>query len=980
MGGIVLIISAVLMLSVFGLFGAAGGFIKSFLLGFFGLAAYGYIFAALLLGIILCAGLRFSLSLKRAVNYVLLFALGLLALHISISKVLIEGGYGAYLSACYTSKGTAGGLFFGLTAFPLMKMFKPAGALAAVTVFFFAAAFFAIYPLLKKRVPYNSRSFRLGKKNKKEDEEAKKPREIEEPDEPKEAVLYRGGIDDDKGYDLSAAPRAERISGFDFAYPNAGLGEDIPAPLDRRAQARQTLFGEGEPRYFGSGAGDLSASLPNLNRSEFEDALRTATFNTLRTVEGAERRNTVLPPAFNLGFRKREIPGSEDSGAVSPLDKRLNELKTEKEIRERMKREEELAEERKKAEEKRREEAQKSQAKDEYGENDDSRGTIPESETPPKEVIDWRAIFEREAKNAVQPQASEKDESERPLFKKPERTERPERGEKPAYEKPAYDKPTREKPAADKPELRQVTMEETFREHKVPMPYMAPPIDLLKLPAPSLESGDEGYARNSQLICSTLESFGINVAVDRVIKGPTFSRYVLRVEEGTNIKNILTYEQTLSMKLGGKLIDILAPIPGIDAVGIDVPNDKREFICMRSLLNDAEYAKSKSKLSFVLGKDLNNKIYVCNLQRMPHLLIAGATNSGKSVCLNALIASILFNASPEEVKFIMIDPKMVELSIYNGLPHLLLGKIISETDHALNALEWVTTEMKRRFSMFTEMYNSKTLDEYNATAQKTGKEKMPYIVIVIDELANLIAGRKREMESVITHIASLGRAAGIHLVVATQRPSVNVVTGVIKANLPSRIAFSLTSVSDARTILNNGGPEKLLGSGDMFYHPSEMSVPVRLQGGFIENIEVYDIVNYIIQNNQAYFDEDLAKKIFKTQPQAAAPGESAFEFDSSKRNSIDPLIFEAMEYFIRQEKATTSSLQARFRVGFGRAANLVYTMNALGWLGEQDKKGGRQILISPDELHELHERFKAGEILEYDDITATDESEDDNEY
>ncbi|MDR3216026.1 MAG: hypothetical protein LBT55_01255 [Clostridiaceae bacterium] len=517
-------------------------------------------------------------------------------------------------------------------------------------------------------------------------------------------------------------------------------------------------------------------------------------------------------------------------------------------------------------------------------------------------------------------------------------------------------------------DTRQVSIEEALAEKHIPMPYSIPSIALLKEYPSVNDVSDDSIRETSRMIEMVLKSFGVDTVVERVIKGPTFSRYILSVDVGTDIKKIVTKAATIALHLGGENIDILAPIPGLPNVGIDVPNKERAIVGLKELICSAEFAKSRSKLCFPLGKDLNNTVYICDIAKMPHLLIAGTTNSGKSVCINSMIVSILYNASPDEVKFIMIDPKMVELVIFNGIPHMLLDRAISDPDHAVNAFDWAIKEMFRRFQMFTTANGSKNIDDYNNYALARGLDKVPFIVIVIDELANLInSKRKKDVEEKINKLASMARAAGIHLVVATQRPSVDNVPGSMKSNLPSRIAFNLASVADAKTILSAPGPEKLLSKGDMLYHPSDRQTPIRLQGGYMGNDELTSIVEDIKRRNRAFFDSEVQEAVFKTKAQqgenAAGGGESG-ERAGGRNRQVDPYMFEAMEFFMRRMKVTATSLQTYFRMGFSRAKSIVMDMEILGMIASvTDEPNKYDILIDADELNELKARYDNGEDL-----------------
>lgn len=479
--------------------------------------------------------------------------------------------------------------------------------------------------------------------------------------------------------------------------------------------------------------------------------------------------------------------------------------------------------------------------------------------------------------------------------------------------------------------------------------YVAPTCDLLFDVKSDNSELQESVQKKAQVLESALETFNINAKVTRIVVGPSVTRYELEMPVGVPVKKILAHQDDIALNLASNGdIRIEAPIPGRSVVGIEVPNDKITTIGIKEILSSKEFQEAKSPLSFALGKEISGAIRICNLEKMPHLLVAGATGSGKSVCLNSIIISMLYKASPEDLKLILIDPKRVEFSMYNGLPHLMLPKVITETDKAVNSLTWAINEMERRFGLFQEA-KARNLAEYNSTQEVISgqAQKLPLIVIIIDELADLMMLAKKDIEEKIMRLAQKARAAGIHLILATQRPSVNVITGTIKANFPSRIAFAVTSFVDSKTILDSAGAEKLLGKGDMLYAPSDQAEPTRIQGCYIDGKEVENVVEFVKNNNNFEFDMEVANDVV-----SAPKGYGGNPFAPNPEQS-DELLPYALKLFIENGQASITMLQRRFRIGFSRAANLVDEMEQKGYVGPAEGSKQRPVFITMDEYRNI---------------------------
>ena len=480
-----------------------------------------------------------------------------------------------------------------------------------------------------------------------------------------------------------------------------------------------------------------------------------------------------------------------------------------------------------------------------------------------------------------------------------------------------------------------------------PKPYVFPPISLLSKAGGDEEGiSDEELHETARKLQDTLTAFGVNVKVTDVSCGPSVTRYELQPEQGVKVSKITALTDDIKLNLAAADIRIEAPIPGKAAVGIEVPNKKNLMVYFRDLIENKDFNEHQSKLAFAVGKDIGGQTMISDIAKMPHLLIAGATGSGKSVCINTLIMSILYKAKPSEVKLIMVDPKVVELSVYNGIPHLLLP-VVTDPKKAAAALNWAVAEMNRRYKLFSDM-KVREIKGFNKKVGKDSPEWMPQIVIIVDELADLMMVSSKEVEEAICRLAQLARAAGIHLVIATQRPSVNVITGLIKANVPSRIAFAVSSQVDSRTILDGAGAEKLLGKGDMLFFPSGYPKPVRVQGAFVSDNEVSDVVEFIKENNDpAHKAADITEQV-----NAAAQVESIKEGNSSAEedDGYDEYFEEAGKLIIDKDKASIGMFQRVYRIGFNRAARIMDQLAEAGVVSAEDGTKPRKVLMSKDDF------------------------------
>ncbi|MFF2176893.1 DNA translocase FtsK [Lysinibacillus sp. NPDC058147] len=463
--------------------------------------------------------------------------------------------------------------------------------------------------------------------------------------------------------------------------------------------------------------------------------------------------------------------------------------------------------------------------------------------------------------------------------------------------------------------------------------YQLPSYNLLQLPPQHDQSGEYSVIQaNAKKLEQTLQSFGVKAKVTQVHLGPAVTKYEILPDIGVKVSKIVNLQDDLALALAAKDIRMEAPIPGKSAIGIEVPNSEVAIVTLREVLESKDGAKPEALLQVAFGRDITGQAVLAELNKMPHLLVAGSTGSGKSVCINGIVVSILMRTKPHEVKLMMIDPKMVELNVYNGIPHLL-APVVTDARKASQALKKVVSEMERRYDLFSHT-GTRNIEGYNGHVQKVNEQtgekqpKLPYIVVIVDELADLMMVASSDVEDSITRLAQMARAAGIHLIIATQRPSVDVLTGVIKANIPSRIAFAVSSAIDSRTILDMGGAERLLGRGDMLFLPAGASKPKRVQGAFLSDQEVESVVNFVIEQQKAQYQEEM----IPTEEEAIL-------------EETDELFDEAVQLVVSMQTASVSMLQRRFRIGYSRAARIVDQMEQRGIVGPPEGSKPRQVLI-----------------------------------
>ncbi len=491
-------------------------------------------------------------------------------------------------------------------------------------------------------------------------------------------------------------------------------------------------------------------------------------------------------------------------------------------------------------------------------------------------------------------------------------------------------------------------------------PYKYPPMSCLSTPDPSKKIDyTKELQSNGQHLIDVLKNFGVDAKICEICRGPSVTRYEIQPAPGVRISKITGLSNDIAMNMAASGVRIEAPIPNKSAVGIEIPNRDRTMVLLKEIIDTPEYRKSDSKLNVALGKDITGNIICADIAKMPHLLIAGTTGSGKSVCINSMIVSLLYNATPDEVKLLMIDPKQVEFTVYNGIPHLLVP-VVSDPRKAAGALAWAVTEMLNRYKLFSER-NVRNIKGYNKFCEANPDiPKMPQIVIFIDELSDLMMAAPNEVEDSICRLAQMARAAGMHLVIATQRPSVNVITGVIKANIPSRISLSVSSQIDSRTIIDTAGAEKLLGNGDMLFNPVGMSKPLRVQGAFLSDEEVENIVEFIKSQKEGTYDEDIIEEIEKHSVNEKK--RAGYDVEDDGDDDADEMLPDAIRIVVEMQAASTTMLQKKLKLGYARASRIIDDLEERGIIGPSEGAKPRKVLLSKQEYMEMNALSSDGKI------------------
>lgn len=882
--------------------------IGKFLLGAFGILSYPIFLSCILFGVAMVMNLVFKGDRKLAAYIISLLGLLVCLLHsIFSANALNTLSFGEYLSTCYSMQNgvTVGGVIIGLICNIVSVTLGGVG-----TCIFFGIVLVVVGGFAVDYIIYSKNQTELTTKNQirlDENEEESSSRFEAIPEE--EFMSTKLNESEEIEETQNEEDEQENAKTLLFGLRNEN---DFSAkePESRQKSAKEILFGE--------------KAVPNIYNSTDEERRAWLEANPATTSKTQSTENVFGSRFSNSRFN--DVDDEEEQNARMSASQRLFGNRTQ---------------------EKEEETIDKSKAMDILGlgrqneqqnANQARRGIssfgddLFDDEKPEEQNTRARSIsnFNTDLTiNENEPRQSEQNIISR---QRSERTARP---------------------RAEQTEIGQVAKPTTpIKQVVKDIKYNPPPVTLLKENKEDTSKYVKNYEENARIIEEKLETFKIPVKVVGVVRGPTVTRYELTMPSGIPVKKILNYDSDLAMALRSKAgVRIEAPIPGKNAVGIEVPNDPRSMVSFRELVESKEFASSTAVLPVAIGKNISGEVVVKSLAKMVHLLVAGSTGSGKSVFLHSLIMSLMFKMSPEQLRFIMIDPKRVEFSRYKGMPHMMLSDVVSDAEKAVNSLSWAVKEMERRYKLLEE-YKCQKLEIFNqCEAVKNGEQKkLPYIVIVVDELAELMGVAKREVEERIRRISQLGRASGIHLVLATQRPSVEVVTGTIKTNLPSRIAFALASFIDSKTILDEPGAEKLLGQGDMLFAPQESNTPTRLQGAYISDEEIERCIDYIKNNNECNYDLEVEKEIYASkEEQNQASGQT----NEDHSDQMDELLPQALKFFIESGKGSITMVQRRFYVGYSRAARIVDQMELRGYISPAEGSKNRDILITMDQFKEI---------------------------
>ncbi len=983
-----IIIFALFLLSIVGLLGGMGETVKKYFMGLFGISAIGIAVAGMLVAALRFFGFRPErIKGKTAFFTFTLIGIFLLFLQIITTVDIFRGvdntDLSIYLKACFDEGAkTSGGAITGIIAFPFLKYVGARLSLVLLTVLFFGITFFTFLPFLLE--------------DKRPEVEKAKPKEVKPLSE--ETTLFVDTIDGRKNANKinrkSLFAAKDEKPGFSILNPNKEQEFDIEEDDDiaDEAYAVKNDINSADPKLRRQAAKDLLFHMDDeAAKAIFSDA--KAKEEDIPVIEQPRPQVTEHKPSDDelpifFGSRKitktkanEKLYGNPEKSQRSLLPEegreRRNIIQEEKKTPKSL-----LPEEPNTFRAITPEDASSMEYKKERFDS------IPQKEEKPpkqsaKDILFGKTIKTSDSKPAIYGTDIRTDGNFSLFGVKKDKRVKEEKSKstledamktldakaKPARSLLDFDeeKPLNKAKGAGLTDIRDVLFPSKKETPKAPVlhaeqlsiiekeaaksikkSYASPPYALLKdYPPPTIIEDHHEMANN---LCNALAAFDINAEVIGHQRGPTFTQFAFRLPDGVSIKRVTGIETDIKRKLKTtEEIRIIPALEGIDAFGIEMPNQSRSKIGMRNLIESPKFSEP-NKLYFALGVDVTGTPYYCDLLAMPHLLIAGSTGSGKSVCLNTIICSFLYHYPPEVVKFIMIDPKKVELNVYNGIPHMILNSTVTEWNKAVNALSWAVAEMDRRYSVLQEA-GSRSIYDYNAKQSAAGKEKMHYIVIVIDEMADLMTRARKDIEDRVNSLTSKARAAGIHLITATQRPSVDIITGTIKNNLPTRIAFKVSSFADSKTILDKGGADKLFGWGDMLFMSAEFSEPKRLQGPYISDDEVRSVVNYVKNNNNADYDEEASKVIF-AEKTAADDAVAAIEESDGEE---DDLFEDAVRFVVDSKIGSISMLQRRYHIGFNRAGRLIDAMSARG-IVEQLEYGTskpRAVLITSEDLDRI---------------------------
>ncbi len=910
------------------------GFMQNFLLGAFGYFAYPMFVAMLLGGVALLNNKKYKMSKKYAIFLYLtiFFLVCIIQLAIVGNK---SGSFGDYLASNYTRKHTAGGIVFGLFTTCILYMTNFVWAFVIFSVLFaISLALYIDAIIAMKKKASADEPVKLSIKEVKNDEKTQQKEEVNvvmsgniekklsrEEEVRQKLGLTRRGVIEPISTTQKEEEKPKRVD------PKTLKGDELKSYLLTPPQADFSKFFSPEARSYARNG------LSNPSKSEIDRNI-----NSLKKEE--------IPPIISDSTRQNAVTDAQPEQLVSEADNIIREVMEESNFTHS---DSVSAEDIEKAQE-----TQSDRDFDPDRNNfDRDRNNFDRSDRALDHSSDRVSDrLDRDLSRDTFDRHGDRDsfsrESDRNAFNRSDRTAMPNQSDRGLVRDGEFAVPDHKKFV----DFDNISNSEEKEKPEVikPYSYTKPPIDLVTTRSTDMSDLDDDIQTKTVILENTLEEFGVPAKVQNVVIGPAVTRYELEMPSGVTVKKILNLSSDIALALeaNGGDVRIEAPVPGRNVVGIEVPNDKVATVSLKDVLISNEFNSAKSPLTYAVGKDITGRIMVGALNKMPHLLIAGTTGSGKSVMLNSIIISLLYKSSPDDCKLLLIDPKQVEFTPYEGIPHLIVPKVISDLTKATNALQWAVDEMERRFRLIREA-RVRDIDEYNSTPDVVTykKKKMPFIVIIIDEFSDFIMQGKKEVEDKIIRLGQKARAAGIHIILATQYPTTEYVTGGIKANFPSRIAFKVASNVNSVVILGQPGAEKLLGHGDMLYAPQEYSAaPKRVQGCFITTREIADIVNYVTLNNEPVFDKDIQDAI-NNAPKASSNG------GDNERGGMDPLLPEALKMCIDAGQASTSMIQRRLSIGYPRAGKIIDQMTEMGYISAADGAKPRNVYITLEEYYQI---------------------------
>ena len=879
-------------------------FAKQFVLGVFGLSVYPVCLIGASLCVVKLKKRKLNLNKKYLVSLVCSVVIVWFVLHLILTSKISTDNFGNYLAQTYKAKTTAGGIVFGLISYPMIKYLTVVGAFIISAIALAISVGFVVDYLAVERYTTHSQQktkFQFDEIEMFDFEKQKENEKTDQVDDAKRIAKKKLGLETGESTIISSSmPTYDYETNLQQSRP-LSKRDYILTPLDPIIPPKKTEEVFEKPKRNNFDYQEVAPS-PKLDTAEEEDDL----FVDEDEMDGYKQ-------AFET-----DATDTEEKQSSSFEYKNANEFEPENEIEE----VDDYSNEQENEDYSNQEETNFESDNFEDDSDDDQEVEEVDIDLNQHEYVDEYAF------NKDQTSLGSTVDS--------------------TVVRPSVDISKFHLPNQVKKTFNQPEEQEKPKEKKEIPPYVAPPVDLLNYLDNPVRISDEELQDNIERLEQVLEDFKVPAKVNNVQVGPAVTRYELTMPRGISVNKIAQMSDDIAMTLASNgAIRVEAPIPGKTSVGVEVPNKQVSPVSLRELVDSEEFRQRGNPLSFVLGRDINGDIIFCNLDKMPHILVAGSTGSGKSVCLNTMLLSMCYKAGPQDLRLILVDPKMVEFTTYNGLPHLLIPEVITNKNMTINALDWAIKEMERRYALFAKNHvvNIKEFNKSDVVASKQ-ETKLPFIVVVVDELADLMLEAKREIDDRIAKIAAKARAAGIHLVLATQRPSVDVITGTVKANLPSRIAFALTNFMDSKTVLDGSGAEKLLGKGDMLFKPQDKPEAMRVQGAFVSNQEIARVVEFIKEHNQPVFDDDADRSI--KNPKQEQSG-SSFAGNEKDHSEFDPVLKDALRMFIQTKQASGSMISRRYSVGFNRAGRIMDQMERAGFIGPQEGSKPRQVLISLDE-------------------------------